>query len=264
VAPLVPAGDAPLAGALVVVATAVAFVYLYVGYRLSQRVVSPRGQLASYQLALWWGGLGVNTGLGAVTLALALANALPFALGFTLELIVVITDCAFLWGLVGFLTYVYTGKYYVAPLVGLYSVFYGLVVYYYIGNHPYGLAFKGWAVAVQYSGTGNLWLALVIIVILIGPELVGAILYLSLLRRTRVREQRSRIYLVGGGILLWFAIDVFFPTSSGAWVLARTVAAVIPGVMSLIAFYPPPWAQRWFGLTVAPGRREGPAIAVEP
>ncbi len=79
----------------------------------------------------------------------------------------------------------------------------------------------------------------VLLVVLLGPEVLGAILYLSLRLRTRDSAQRYRIALVGGGILLWFALDLFLPATTIPWLIARTILLVIPGTMSLVAFYPP-------------------------
>lgn len=254
--PIVGPHEAPIAAATVVVSLAVASVYLFVGYRLSERVVSPAARLASVQLALWWGGLGATVVLGAVETAFALANSLPLALALTLTIVDDIVTVVALWGLVGFLTYVYTGKYHLPEWGATYGMFFVLAIYYTLAQTPYAVAFSGGAVTILYSVAPIRWLEAVIIVILVGPELVGAILYLSLLRRTRVQEQRARIWLVGGGILLWFALDIFVPGSSGGWLLVRSLLEIIPGLMSLIAFYPPAWAQRRFGLTNSLRRSE--------
>jgi len=251
VTPLVPAADAPLAGATVVISLGVAAVYLFVGRRIAEREVSRNARLASYQLALWWGGLGVSGVLGSVELALALANAYPFALALTLSLVGYLLAVAFLWGLVGFLVFVYTGRYHLIELTTLYGAFYVMIVYYYLAQAPYAVGFHAGAPTLLYAQPGLFWLAVPIVLILLGPVIVGGILYLSLLRRTHDRGTRSRIWLVGGGILLWFAIDLFIPDSSGSWSLVRSVIQVLPGMMSLIAFYPPAWAQRRFGLSPA-------------
>jgi hypothetical protein len=254
VTPLVPAADAPLAGASVVITVAVAAVYLFVGHRIADRDVSPRARLASLQFALWWGGLGVGVGLGAIELALALLNVLPFALALAFALVDDLIAVAFLWGLVGFLTYVYSGKYHLIELGALYGAFYFMILYYVLVQSPYAVAFQAGAPTLLYSQTAPLWLAGPIIVILLGPEIVGGVLYLSLLRRTHDQGTRSRIWLVGGGIMLWFAIDLFVPDSTGAWALVRSVVEVIPGLMTIVAYYPPGWAQRRWGLTVSARR----------
>ncbi len=249
---LVPAADAPLAAASIVVGFAVAGVYLYVGTRLAERPVRPTARLASLQLALWWGGLGVSGVLAALELSFAVANLLPVALAATLYLLAVLVDVAFLWGLVGFLVYVYTGKYHLVELTAVYSVFYAMILYFVFVQQPISVHFVAGAPALVYARTAPLWLEAPIVLILLGPELVGAVLYLSLFRRTRDHDQRVRILLVGGGILLWLLIDLFFPSSSGALVLAKNVVQVVPGLMSFAAFYPPEWLRRRFGFMTGP------------
>jgi hypothetical protein len=257
--PLVPPGDAALAAATIVIGLGVASVYLYVGYRLFERVVSPTSRLASIQLALFWGGLGLTILLSALQVLLALANAFALPLALTFVVVDDVIAVVALWGLVGFLTYVYTGRYHLPELGAIYALFFVAAIYYTFAQSPYAVTFVDGAPAVAYAVAPILWLAGIVIVLLVGPELVGSILYLSLLRRTRVREQRSRIWLVGGAILLWMGTDIFFPGSSGSWVLVRTLLEVIPGILVLIAFYPPEWAQRRLGLTSSVRPSEPPA-----
>lgn len=262
--PLVPVGDAPLAGATIAISVGVAAVFLFVGLRIAQREVSAHARLASFLLALWWGGLGVGVAISGLELALALGNVLPFALALTFSLVGDLIAVLFLAGLVGFLVFVYTGHYHLVELVALYGTFYVMILYYFLAQAPYGVGFQAGAPTILYAQTGPLWLAVPIVLILVGPEIVGGVLYLSLLRRTHDRGTRSRIWLVGGGILLWFAIDLFLPDSTGSWALVRTVVEVLPGIMTLIAYYPPTWAQRRWGLTPAvPATDATPAASAE-
>ncbi|MGA8303046.1 MAG: hypothetical protein WA691_08925 [Thermoplasmata archaeon] len=226
-----------------------AAVYLYVGYRIADRRVSPTSRLASIQFALWWGGLGASVGLGGIELLLALSGAFPYALAMTTELVGVIVDCTFLWGLTGFLTYVYTGRYHLFEVSLLYIGFYIAYLYWFFAQSPTVEVFVAAQPMWHYAASPNVPLELILVIVLVGPELVGAILYLSLRFRTRDTAQRYRIGLVGGGILLWFAVDLFIPATSIPLLIARTLFLVIPGLMSLIAFYPPEWARRKYGVT---------------
>jgi hypothetical protein len=248
VSALVPTSAVPAAVANVVITFGVAAVYLYIGYRLSQRRVSAGSRLASYQFSLWWGGLGITVALGGIELALAIAGALPFALALTFYFFTDLVDCFFLWGLVGFLVYVYTGRYHLIELTLFYAVFYFTVVYFVFLRVPSSVVLVAGQPALAYSVAPVPVLELVIILGLLGPEIVGAILYLSLLRRTDDPARRFRIWMVGGGILLWWVLEVFLPSSTPGWALARGILTVVPGLMSLIAFYPPEWAQRRFGV----------------
>ncbi len=247
---LVPSSQLPSAVAIVVVSLGVAAVYGFVGVRLYRRPIAPAARLASTQLALWWGGLGAVTALGGIQVAVAVAGAMSFPLALTFYLLSVLLDCAFLWGLVGFLTYVYTGRYHLVALSGFYAWFYVTVLYFVFSKQPHAVAMVGGQVTIEYLSAVAPALTVIVVLGLLGPEIVGAILYLSLLRRTHDAARRYRIWLVGGGILLWFLLDLFVPSSTANWTIARGVLQVIPGLMSLIAFFPPEWARRRYGVTV--------------
>ena len=246
---LVPAAELPTAVATIVVSAGVGVVYSYVGYRISQRPVSAESRLASAQFALWWIGLGASVAITATDVSLATLNLYPFPLAVTIGLVSIIVDCAFLWGLTGFLIYVYTGRYHLVELSVFYAAFYVTALYWILSQDPSSVAYQAGGPAVQYSATPALALTLVVLVGLVAPEIVGAVLYLSLLRRTTDRSTRFRIILVGGGILLWFAIDAFLPSSTSAWVLAKGLLDLVPGIMSLVAFFPPVWVRTRFGVT---------------
>jgi len=250
--PLVPPHDAAFAVATAVVSLGVASIYLYVADRIFGRTVSSPARLASIQLALFWGGLGATILLDALEMGLALANAFPLAAALTFTVVADVIAVVALWALVGFLTYVYTGRYHLPELGVIYAAFFVIAIYYTFAQAPIGVAFVDGSPGIQYSVAAIPWLSAVVIVLLVGPELVGALLYLSLVRRTRIAEQRGRIWLVGGAILLWMALDIFVPATSGPLLLVRTLLEVIPGLMILAAFYPPAWAQRRFGLPEEP------------
>jgi hypothetical protein len=260
---LVPPNEVAITAATVAVSLVVASIYLYVGKRLFDRVVSAGARLASVQLALFWGGLGATILLGAFEAALALGNQFPLPVALTLLVVLDVVAVVALWGLVGFLTYVYTGNYHLPEWGVVYAAFFVMAIYFTFAQSPYGVGFASGAPVVLYSVPPIRWLELLVVVILVGPELVGAILYLSLLRRTQIREQRSRIWLVGGAILLWMGLDVVVPSTSGGWLLLRSLLEIVPGLMTLIAFYPPGWAQRRFGLTTS-ARRATPLVREAP
>ena len=262
---LIPTSDLPTAVAAIVISFGVAAVYFVVAYRLFLRPVSEEARIASYQFSLWWGGLGASVALSGVEVALAVFNVLPFALALTLGLLSVAIDCAFLWGLVGFLTYVYTGRYHILEVSAFYFVFYVAALYYLLAQGPYALGLQAGLPTVLYSMAPNSPLMVLILLGILVPEIVGATLYLSLLGRTSDPTARYRILLVGTSILLWFAVDAFFPASTSAWMLAKSVIEVIPGLMSLMAFFPPAWATRRYGVAGTTGYdRKPPEAAAHP
>jgi hypothetical protein len=218
--------------------------YSYVGIRLYQRPVSPISRLAVAQFSTWWLGLGASTALAALEALLAFAGVLTLPAAVTIELLVVLVDVALLWGLVGFLVYVYTGRYHLAELTSFYAVFYAAVLYYEILSAPYAVTVVAGVPTLSISAVSNPILVGFVIIGLIVPEVAGAIFYLSLLRRTRDRIQRYRVALVGSSIFLWFAISVFVPTSTGAWNVTKDLLQVVPALLTLIAYFPPEWIRR--------------------
>ena len=159
-------------------------VYWYVGTRLSDRPVPARAKLPSIQFSLFWWGLGatgVVTGVGSIV---ASAGAMYFALGLTLYLLTVLGDVVILWGLVGYLLYLYTGRYHLLELSAGYAAFYVIALYWVIASGPIGVSFASGSLLVQYGHMlGGVVFALVIIG-LIFPEVIATILYLSLFFRT--------------------------------------------------------------------------------
>jgi len=224
--------------------------YFYVGARLYARPVSPSSRLAVAQFSVWWFGLGATTALGAVESLLAFAGVLTLPAAVTFQLLVVLVDVALLWGLVGFLIYVYTGRYHLVPLTAFYAVFYAAALYYEILGAPYALTIRAGVPTLSTLTVSDPILVGFVIIGLVVPELAGAVLYLSLLRRTRDRAQRYRIALVGFSLFLWFAISAFVPTTTGTWVVTKDLLEVVPALITLIAYFPPEAIRRrlrWTG-----------------
>jgi hypothetical protein len=124
-----------------------------------------------------------------------------------------------------------------------------LLLFWFFSEGPYQVAVEAGSAIWRYNGAVNLPIEVVLVLLLLVPEILGAILYLSLLRRTRDTAQRYRITLVGGGILLWFALDLFIPATTIGWVIFRSLLTVGPALMSLAAYYPPEWARRRYGVS---------------
>jgi hypothetical protein len=257
---LVAASETNAAVATLVVSAIVVAVYVYVGYRLLRRETSESSRLASYQFALWWVGLGAALAVGRFELALALVNALPYALALTFTLVNLVIESVYLWGLVGYLIFVYSGKYHLPLITALYGVFYIVSVYLVFVQMPYGVTLASGNPSILYSSveSGSTSLALQLVVLL--PEFFGACFYLSLLRRTPDREARFRIALLGASILFWVAVHAFVPSSSIGWILTKSILEVIPAVLSLIALLPPESVRRRLQVRSIPKAAELPGL----
>ncbi len=235
-------------GVSAAIALGVAAVYGYVAYRLVRRPVSAEARLASAQFSLWWGGLGTLSAITGLEAILAGAGVLTLAAAYAAQLLVVLVTCLLLWALIGYLVYVYYGRYHLAYVSGFYAVFYLAALYYTVLTNPYGFVVRHGVVTLLTSPVTATPLTVFIVLGLIVPEFVCAGLYLSLLRRTHDRSQRFRITVVGVSIVAWFAIDLFFPTSSVPLVLARSVLLLAPAVATLLAYLPPAWVRSRYGI----------------
>jgi len=256
VSALISPSEVPISVALLLVSLVVAGVFFVIGNRLARRPVSPASRLASYQFSLWWIGIGCSVAINALLLALALAHALPFPLAAAIYFMSLIVDCVLLWALVSALTYVYTGSYHLLELGAFYSAFYSVLLYWAISQDPHGVVLTAGVPALSFGASPNPAVSGVVVLGLLAPGLVASIAYLSLLRETRDPSIRYRIALVGSSILLWFALEIFIPSTTASWMLVRSALEVLPAVLSLIALIPPEWVRRRLRVSAPEGAEE--------
>jgi hypothetical protein len=262
---LVSASQTPAAVATIAVSVVAVAIYYYVGFRLARRDTTPSAQLASYQFALWWIGLGAALTVGRLELALALVNALPYALALTCTLVNLVIEAVYLWGLISSLTYIYTGKYHLLWISLAYALLYVSSLYLVFAQMPYGVTLVAGTPSILYGSPESALVSSATQVAVLLPEFVVACLYLSSVRRSRDRRIRFQIALVGASILLWVAVHALLPSSTIDWILLHSVLEVIPAVISLIAILPPAWLRTRLKLD-PPGSSEeldasGPARA---
>jgi hypothetical protein len=240
--------------AWVLVATSVAglfiaFVYSFVAYRLYRRPISSEARLASAEFSIFWYALGISSALTGIEAGLAVAGDLSLSVAVTVSLLGVLVDCVFLWAIVDYLVYVYTGRYHFALVAGLYGLFYVVAMYYVVLEHPYALVIRAGVPTLLTSPVTVPALSAVVLVGLLFPEYIGAILYLSLLRRTQDRTQRFRITVVGVSILAWFSLTFFYPSSTIAETFERAFLMLIPALLVLVAYLPPEWMRNRFRIS---------------
>lgn len=231
-----------------------AALYGFVGYRLYQRPVSTEVVLARAQFSIFWWGLAVSALFTGLQAALAFAGVLSLAIAVTIGLIGVLVDCIFLWAIVDVLVFLYTGKYYLYTVGGLYALFYGAAVYYTVLTSPYGLVIRSGVPTLLIVPVTNHLLELVVIVGLAFPEFIVAFLYLSLVRRTQNRAQRFRIVVVSLSIVLWFGVTFFYPTSTTGETFERAFLQLVPAVATLVAYLPPQWIRSRFRISSIPSQ----------
>lgn len=230
----------------------VAGAYGYLALRLGRRRLSAEVRRAAGQFALFWAALGLGTAItGAESLYAAFAMP-TLAVAVTAEYVVVLVLCVVLWSLVGYLFYIFTGRDAALPLAGLYAVLYVLVLYYLIASMPNGVTVTEGAVGLTYASTVTGPFLAVLLLILVVPELVGTISYLTLLFRTRDPTVRYRVGLVGFSLLAFFGLSFLDVGARLGGSLAAVTFAQLVGVFAvigiLLAYYPPSPIRRRYGI----------------
>lgn len=243
-------------------------IYAYVGARLYERSVSSRARLPSTQFAVWWwglGGLGVIAGVEAILYSV---GWLTFALGFTLYLLTVLGDCLILWGLVGYLLYLYTGKYHLLEVSAFYAAFYTTALYWVISSGPNGVALSAAGPVMTYAHPLGGPVFAAVILGLVFPEVIAGLLYFSLIRRTQDRTLRYRIAMVSAALFVFFGAASYTPPPGvgyEVWSLVKALLDASSALLALFAYFPPEALRRTFRVSAVPREEpRGEAIAARP
>src|ERR1700730_7149481 len=126
-------------------------IYLYVGLRLFGRPVAGRARFPLAQFSLWWCGVGATGALVGLGQVLGAYGLLTFSLEFTVYLLTILLDVVILWGLVGYLVYLYTGKYYLLALSAFYGAFYIATLYWVVASGPYAIGYPAGVPTLLYG-----------------------------------------------------------------------------------------------------------------
>ena len=182
--------------------------------------------------------------------AIAVLPSLAFVL--TLYDLNILVTVAALWGLVGYLLYLFLGRHLLVPLSILYGSLYVLLLYYITASDPVRVSLTMGSVGLVFGNQIQGPILAVLVLLLIGPEFLGAILYFTLYFRTRDPTVRYRIALVSWSLIGWFGLSLV-PIASGlggglaAQVLARSLG-IIAALVILAAYYPPRAVRSAFGV----------------
>lgn len=231
--------DALIAGVFSLVGVGI---YLFLGVRLANRPVSAHSRLPAGQFALFWIGLAVVTLLGALLSLEAIFVVPSIALVITFVHLEILVLCAVLWGLLGYLTYLYTGRSYLV----VWSVWYGalyLVLTYIITAATKTVTVTQGTVTLQYTNLVGGPVLDVLIALLLAPEFLGALLYFTLVFRSRDPTIRYRVTLVSWSLIAWFGLaSINLAGLLGGGFAAQLLdhsLGVIAAIVILLAYYPP-------------------------
>ncbi len=231
-------------------------IYIAVGVLFLRRHVDPQARLAQYGFSAWWLALGM---VGIISLPLGLGLNLPDA-GLTVWRIFLYTFFPALFlglgGLVYYLAYLYSGNARLRfPILVFYVLLTALLVWLIEGFSPHlGINEEG-ETDVLFEPEQPRWASLLFSMALVLPPLAASGAYLMLYRRVDRREERYRILLVGGGILLWFGYSLlntilsFAAQTENEPSFGSQMVGALLGLASstlvLLAFWPPRRIRRW-------------------
>ena len=220
-----------------------AALYLFVGWRISRRPVSPQSRFAAAQFTLFWVALSGATAIGGMLSLVAAFTTPTLALAITVTDLNILLACALLWGLVGYLVYLYTGRGFVVPLAVLYGTLYILLLYYLTAGDPTAVLVTAGTVGVSYATPVGGPILGILVILLIVPEFLASIAYFTLVWRTKDRTIRYRVTLVSWSLIAWFSIG---SANIGAALGGGLAAEVfghsigdIAALVILVAYYPP-------------------------
>lgn len=234
-------------------AIATAILFAFVGRKSGRREAQGSDLLALSMFRAWWFGVAVFLALGGIWSALDFVGFAAGPLEFAFAAFGMLAVCVAVWGLVFYVTYLYTGRT-GSFLVGL--VFYALVfaaMVYAIATDTTGTELTAWHQSVVRLAilTGPL-LSAIIVVFLI-PALAALSAYVGLYRRVTNRAQRFRLGLSTGSLIVWFGLAILAWAAgfagSPVWLFAGRIAALVAALGVLVAYSPPRWVAHRFRLT---------------
>ena len=195
----------PVLSTLLSLLSAVAFAL--VGHKIQARDMPSQLRVGRNAFVLWWYGLAVVTVLGATTLLPAFQSLNVFL---ALTMLILLILSASLCGLLFYLVFVFTERRsLLVPMAVAYAGFFVFLAWFILAGHPTGIETTKWGSQTVYenpidSGPAY-WAA---ILLLIGPQIVGALGYLSLYWTADDPLRKKRILLVSLSILTWFGTSL--------------------------------------------------------
>jgi hypothetical protein len=179
--------------------------FLLVGRTVQKRDVSRSMRIGQDAFVVWWYALAGATFLGAATNLPLFADLEAFLALTILSLLVLSIG---LCGLLFYLVFLFTEKRsLLLPMAIGYAGFFLFLAWFILAPQPIGVESNGWGRELVYADeealTSGPLLGLAI-ALLIGPQIVAALGYLSLYWKVDDPMLRRRILLVSLSILTWF------------------------------------------------------------
>jgi hypothetical protein len=226
-------------------ALATAILFAFVGRGSGRRDAQGSDRLALSMFRAWWFGVAIFVGLGGVWSVLDVLAPPQAPLQFAMAVISMLSVCVAVWGLLFYVTYLYTGRT-GSFLFGL--GFYGLVfsgMVYALAADPTGRELTAWHQSIVRLAilTGPLLSAIIVVFLL--PALGALLAYVRLYGRVETRGQRFRLGLSTGSLIVWFGLAILAWVAGVAhslvWVYVGRILALLAALAVLVAYVPPRW-----------------------
>jgi hypothetical protein len=229
-------------------------IYLYVGWRLSKRLVfSAEARLAWQSFTMWWYGLAVTTLIGGLLNLFGALGLTRLPVFVTATYVNLQVSCLALFGLFYYLIFLFTGNSrWFKPLAGLYIVYYILLVYYVTASSPTDVSLERWGASLAYREPLTSPFLIILLVSLFGSQVLGGFAYFTLFFQVPDLTQKYRILLISWSIILWF-ISPFVGIAAELneqdwWQLLSRLLGLGAALTILMAYLPPRWLKERYGI----------------
>ena len=245
-------------------ATATAACLAIAGDVVRRRPLTGDDRLAGTLFAVWWYSAALVIGNQALRTILVLAGVTDPNVHFVQGIAGMIPLATSVWGLSYYMVYLLTGRSrWLAPLTAFYVAYLIYLFWFAVVRGVAGVALGEWQATVLTVNPASLAMNLIFGVWLAGPVLFAVGAYSVLALRETDPTRRYRLVLVSSGFLLLFGI-VLIGYIVG-WVdeswfsLAYQIPALLASVLAVLAYRPPRWVQRRWGIEPLPsGPLRGP------
>lgn len=222
-----------------------ASLFIYVAVRLGTRKLeSAEDQRAWQAFRIWWFALAASTLIGAGGTLLAVMDVTSVFIHQGLNLLNLLAISLALWGLLYYLTYVFTGRPGLGrPIAFFYTLFFAVLLAFVVYQNPIGVELGDWRASIVYENEVAAGYTISLLLALILPPLLSSIAMFTLVFRVSDRSQKYRTAVVSLCIALWFGTTLVASfaglNENPAWPLASRLIALAAAIFVLWAYFPP-------------------------
>ena len=216
-----------------------AFGFLLVGRTIQRRDISPKMRIGQDAFVVWWYALALTSLLGVV-MGLPLFHSLQAFL--TMTVLALLLLCVGLCGLLFYLVFLFTAKRsLLIPMAIGYAGFFLFLTWWILSGDPTGIEQTPWGPQLEYADPIDQGPIFVIaVLLLVGPQVVASLGYLSLYWKVDDPMLRRRILLVSLSIFAWFGSSLVGTGTAAAdsdwWRLASRLIGLVATAVIYYAY----------------------------